>query len=218
MTQYVQDNDERMPNGEGYLVAANNYTGDGSGWGGQVYPYAKSTGVFKCPDDSTAAVGVRVPVSYCYNENAADMALAQFQAPASTVLLFETSGAISEITRLGNGNGSQDTSADNQSPAGNGVAHTRGGQYAYATGPLGQPAQAVTASSVGRHTEGSNFLLADSHAKFLRGTAVSAGTNNPSAGCPQGMSGSPCAADSNLPAASTDYSGPVKFAATFSLE
>ena len=57
--------------------------------------------------------------------------------------------------------------------------------------------------------------MSDGHVKWLRGTAVSAGITNPSSGCAQNMSGSPCAADANLPAASTDYSGP--FTATFSL-
>ncbi|MDR3710712.1 MAG: DUF1559 domain-containing protein, partial [Capsulimonadaceae bacterium] len=35
--QYVQDYDERFPS-TAY-------------WGSQIYPYEKSTGVFKCPDD-----------------------------------------------------------------------------------------------------------------------------------------------------------------------
>ena len=69
-----------------------------------------------------------------------------------------------------------------------------------------------------RHNDRSHFLMSDGHVKWLRGTAVSAGSNNPSAGCPQNMSGSPCAADPNLPAASTDYSGTPAFAATFSLQ
>ena len=93
-----------------------------------------------------------------------------------------------------------------------------GGTDTYQTGPLGSPAKNTPNSSfatTGRHTDGSDFLMSDGHVKWLRGTAVSAGITNPSSGCAQDMSGSPCAADTTRPAASTSYSGP--FTATFSL-
>src|SRR5579883_996778 len=47
--QYVQDNDELMP-------VSNN--GQGRGWAGEIYAYAKSAQLFKCPDDPTSANGV----------------------------------------------------------------------------------------------------------------------------------------------------------------
>ncbi len=217
--QYTQDNDERLTNGEGYINMSNNYQGDGSGWAGQLYPYIKSTALFHCPDDSTAANGVLVPVSYAFNQNAQGVADAQFQSVSSTVLLFEISGDTSNVTLLGNGNGSADHTVDNESAAGNGVTGTVGGTYTYQTGPLGNPAQRPNmTAATGLHTDGSNFLLADGHAKWFRGAAVSPGYNNPSPGCGQGMSGSPCAAvATNPPAAATDYSGTPSFAATFSL-
>jgi prepilin-type N-terminal cleavage/methylation domain-containing protein len=54
--QYVQDYDERFPD----------YAGD-YGWAGQIYPYVKSTGVYKCPDDSNTAASPKVPISYQFN-------------------------------------------------------------------------------------------------------------------------------------------------------
>ncbi len=216
--EYTQDADERLPNGSGYSDVSNHFQGDGSGWAGQLYPDIKSTGVYHCPDDGTAGSSVLVPVSYGYNMNASGAAGSLFQAPANTVLLFEVSGDISDVTKEGNGAGAVDTSVDNESCSGNGNDLTRGGYYTYQTGPLGSPARASAGytSGAGRHTGGSDFLLSDGHVKWLRGSAVSGGANNPSSGCAQDRSGTSCTPDPNLPAASTDYSGP--FAATFSLQ
>ena len=46
--QYTQDYDERYPSGvlAGSGVGLRSY---GQGWGGQIYTYVKSTGVYKCP-------------------------------------------------------------------------------------------------------------------------------------------------------------------------
>ena len=218
--QYVQDNDERMPNGSGFSDVSNNYRGDGSGWASQLSPDIKSVGVFRCPGDPTYPEGAQVPVSYAFNMNAGAAASSQFQAPASTVLLFEVSGDISAVTLEGNGQSSLDTSVDNESASGNGNDLTRGGYYTYETGPLGNPPKAPQGytSETGRHTKGSVFLMADGHAKWLHGTAVSGGGKNLSSNFPQDTSGSPCAADTNQPAASTDYEGTGQFTATFSLQ
>ena len=92
--QYEQDSDEKTPGGS-------DKNGLGSGWAGQIYPYIKSTGVFKCPDDSTSLPGT--VVSYGFNRNCAvytynptppvGQSLAAFTAPAKTVLLFELTGS-----------------------------------------------------------------------------------------------------------------------------
>ena len=215
LIQYNQDYDERLPNGAGYNNGGTG-TGDGSGWAGQIYTYVKSQALYKCPDDSTSPTGVQVPESYALNSNAASATQAQFQAPASSVLLFEISGDATDVTKLGNGAGSGDKTVDNESASGNGSTNTSGGTYPYQTGPMGNPVTAYTASAQSRHTGASNFLLADGHAKWLRGTVVSAGANNTSTSCGQGMDGATCAADTTLnPAAATGYSG--SFAATFSL-
>ncbi len=50
--QYEQDADEKVPSG-----TQKNFTPPlniGLGWGGQLYSFVKATGVYKCPDDSTA--------------------------------------------------------------------------------------------------------------------------------------------------------------------
>ena len=71
LVQYTQDADERMPadhRGVPYPT--------GTGWGSEVYPYLKSTAVFKCPDDPTASATdlnglgeTDFPVSYAMNTN-----------------------------------------------------------------------------------------------------------------------------------------------------
>ncbi len=197
--QYTQDTDERMPNGSGFSDVSNGFRGDGSGWASQLYPDIKSTGVFHCPDDGTFAVSTQMPVSYGYNLNAAGATGSQFQAPANTVLLSEVAGDTSDVTKLGNGAGSGDSTGDNESCAGNGNDLTRGGYYT---------------SANGLHAGGSDFLLSDGHAKWLRGSSVSAGATNHSSGCPQDTSGTPCTADPSRPAASTDDPGSP---ATFNL-
>ena len=63
-TQYIQDYDERIP-----CVTDDNAGNNGNeGWAGQIYPYIKSVGVFKCPDDPTTnglnGTEVLYPISY----------------------------------------------------------------------------------------------------------------------------------------------------------
>src|SRR6476661_3585247 len=49
LQQYTQDYDEMLPAGNS---AANGFWGQG--WAGAIYPYVKSTQLYKCPNDSTA--------------------------------------------------------------------------------------------------------------------------------------------------------------------
>lgn len=99
-TQYTQDADERYPYGINNSAAGGKNLGQG--WGGQLYQYVKSTGVYKCPDDGTnpaAAAGglMAYPVSYAFNANAKGAALSQFNAPASSVLLCEAFGPVARV-------------------------------------------------------------------------------------------------------------------------
>jgi len=202
--QYQQDADEKCPLGilnprtnfypshnnqyEEYAAAA------GSGWGGEVYPFVKSTGVFLCPDDDTTGAaagnghGVVVPVSYGYNSNIPfKPALSQQNAPANTILLFEEIGASGDITE-----NPESTAVDN-SPAGNGddmFDNSYNNDASYATGYLGgftnkrtnsyQPTTLFPATQAGRHNGLSNYLMEDGHVKSLRGASVSGGVDNAS--------------------------------------
>ena len=253
-TQYTQDYDELYPCG---AVAGTGVKSTGQGWGGQLYTYVKSTGVYKCPDDSTAQQTnggfSDYPVSYAYNANTVNhgsgAALSQFNAPASTVLLCEAFGAPARVDQSDEGIYSG-TNYD-LSPATDGLPdptnaagvlcdsvvcnHGQGGGFdlQLATGVMpGGTSGALdptlynnntplpyTGGGVGIHTGGSNFLLADGHAKFLRPEQVSTGHNG-KPGYDQ-QSGS-SAGFSGFNAADTDtmYVDPnhtVGVAATFSI-
>jgi prepilin-type N-terminal cleavage/methylation domain-containing protein/prepilin-type processing-associated H-X9-DG protein len=141
--QYEQDYDELTASGV-------NSNGLGSGWAGQLYPYVKSTAVFLCPDDSAPSLSHGHPTSYLYNRNCAiyhgdnptdgqqasqGQSLAQFTAPAKTVLLCEITGSGYYDVSLPRTNGGQagepsgpsngDETYSGGSPAGCGL----GGQY-----------------------------------------------------------------------------------------
>ena len=75
-TQYVQDSDEVFPSG---VNAA------GNGWAGKVYPFVKSTGVYRCPDEDAPTPAV----SYAQNQKLTGQSLAALAAPAATVELYE---------------------------------------------------------------------------------------------------------------------------------
>ena len=231
--QYQQDSDEKNPNG-----ASNN--GSATGWAGQVYPFVKSTGVFRCPDDSGNVV-----VSYGYNYNNTiyvgaqynsiqdGLPLSQYNAPAKTVLLFEvagdgstsTTGPAYDITQhqytTGSSpiadihlQGANGTQAAGYSPSGVGLGHNNLAGYnatdTYATGLMqnSTPGDSAFPTATGRHTDGSNFLFEDGHAKWLRGSAVSDGLTAP------GSASTSCGGG-HYYAANTSCSN-VPFVATFS--
>ncbi len=108
--QYEQDFDEKCADGA-------QQNGLGSGWAGQIYPYVKSTGVFKCPDDPNPDITSQNLSSYGYNRNCAiydgsttphpdGQSLAAFTSPAKTVLLFEVDNSRGyDVTNLRNKGG-----------------------------------------------------------------------------------------------------------------
>ncbi len=160
--QYVQDNDETMPSGSGWDGSTDN-----KGWAGRIYPYAKSTQLYKCPDDATDNLG------YAANEDAlpgqGKGTIASENAPASTILIFEISG--------GNATGIDVTNtADTTSATGNGTGNGAGFS-GYDTGKMQDKWGGTLDNSfqTGRHTDGSNYLLCDGHVKYLKAAAVSAG-------------------------------------------
>ncbi len=244
--QYTQDADEKYPYGrltspnEHYVV----------GWAGTLYPFVKSTGVYKCPDDSTGPDANNpswVPLSYGYNWDVGNSkmpnlngpnpaSLAQFNSPARTVLLCEVFGQTADLA--------DSTGTDRSSPGVTGVATLNNGSFTfggyasgnddgnsnsmrYATGILRSDSTAAltvgsssgnATAATGIHTDGSNFLMADGHAKFLRPSAVSAGGNN-NVGpndCTAGQGLSPVGTAGTSYAAGTGC-GDSSIAATFSI-
>jgi len=168
--QYTQDADERLPYG------TTNDPGFAIGWAGQIYSFTKSTGLYKCPDDSTASSAAGdVPVSYAFNaaatrtddttgtpnSNAVGGVLSGFNSPANTILLVECSGVTARP---------QATAATDAAIAApnmfSGV--TEGfGLYTH-NGASGQQQRTL-------HSDGSNFLLSDGHVKWLRPSQISIG-------------------------------------------
>jgi prepilin-type N-terminal cleavage/methylation domain-containing protein/prepilin-type processing-associated H-X9-DG protein len=199
--QYTQDNDER--NAAGFSG-----WGGGSGWAGQIYPYVKSVAVFQCPDDSTPR-NDGTPVNYGINanlttsqpactwpsscSNGCDLSgqgysIAQYNAPASTVMLFEVTNSAWYTINAATLPDGQDSCGG--SASGNGTGTVGGWALsatqipAYATGVfngntgLGQLSPASWGNlPLGRHQGGANYVMADGHAKFLRASQVSPGAS-----------------------------------------
>ena len=194
-TQYVQDNDETMPNCDAY----------GQGWAGKIYSYVKSTGVYACPDDSTSPTKAGLSkLSYAGNANILGSGdanapvpgfvptpgLAQQNGPASTVLLFEIQGNTSNNTDIGVPitTTTGPTVTENNSGIGIGSAGWGGGKpqtdyghAIYATGNIGGYTLVSVNGTTGIHSDGSNYLACDGHAKWMRGAGVSGGANAPTA-------------------------------------
>ena len=235
ITQYTQDYDENYP-------AGTQHGNLGQGWAGTIYTYVKSTGAFQCPDDSsvppTGAGGVSYKVSYAGNLNfmrtdpgnpATDphsgQALASLSAPAKTVMLCEVSGLYGNILDPQENNGVNGvTSGVTNGGGGNGYP---GGLLQ--TGLLGGRGDTGDilkggnhdqgfAALTGRHTDGSNWLMTDCHAKWLRGSQVSDGATALAEDCKQG--GSPAASQPadcpNVQSYMSEGTGGSQFAATFS--
>jgi len=208
--QYNEDYDETSPNGiDPY--------GRASGWAGEIYPYVQSVGVFKCPDDP-GGIGANTPVSYVYNANnviqnsgtggvpgsAKAYAISKYGAPSRTILLSECA-YVAYINLLEPNKTLFDSDAQGNSPGGIGIGNSNdpdgkdAGSGAnptieYATG-WARNSQNTFAPGVnfigklGRHQNGSNYLLADGHAKFFLPSSVSAGVNNPLVGDNGGETG-----------------------------
>ena len=199
--QYVQDNDETFPIGN-MCIATSGCSGtndiNATGWAGDIYPYVKSMGIYKCPDDSTAATAPAVPISYAYNQHFGyntqpfgtqlvphtQIALAALNAPASTVLLLEMQGNKADPT---NPTETNSASADGKDFIPNGGRYATG-VFQYAASEAGQ----VISSNNGMvHTTGANYLAADGHVKLLGPAAVSAGFGELAANA------TPCTAQNN---------------------
>jgi prepilin-type N-terminal cleavage/methylation domain-containing protein/prepilin-type processing-associated H-X9-DG protein len=180
LLQYVQDYDEFYPSGMTQTTHA------GMGWAAQVYPYVKSTGVFKCPDDSTSGnVSVTpptYPISYGLNDTLSlpGMSDTQLTSDTKTVMLFEVVGSTAAITAPWNG-----TTGDNTSPTGDGGTEGYAGLGRYDTGvPSGALVSDIGTANgdfqalTGRHTDAAMYLMCDGHAKYIRRENISSGAEN----------------------------------------
>ncbi|MDQ2800018.1 MAG: DUF1559 domain-containing protein [Armatimonadota bacterium] len=195
MIQYTQDSDEMMPSGtNGNPNPANGWKG--IGWAGQVYSFVKSTGAFKCPDDSTNANGNLVPVSYAVNGRMCGISIARQIQPSNTVMLSEVTGQKVNITDPNEPGSPWSSVADlgdnfvADKPGGGAWTCCGTGQPArYQTGAMnytdphgvcsggnghqGNQDYAPTASDQGaRHTGAANYAMCDGHVKYLRGSSV----------------------------------------------
>jgi prepilin-type N-terminal cleavage/methylation domain-containing protein/prepilin-type processing-associated H-X9-DG protein len=218
--QYTQDYDEEYPCPLSGMAATALRGWTGQGWAGEIYPYVKSKGVYRCPDDPI----LTSYTSYAYNTafviSPAQVpyvaTLAQFNAPAKTVLLSEATNTYYE----------NDVSQPNEQndPITNGTNYSCW-CAAWLTGYLGadngsfmnNPGvgynQQQLYSTTGIHTNGSNFLLADGHVKWYLGDRVSPGfdalnANNTASTTGCGAGGNETCADGT-----NDTTYPITFSA-----
>jgi prepilin-type N-terminal cleavage/methylation domain-containing protein/prepilin-type processing-associated H-X9-DG protein len=225
--QYIEDYDETYPLGNSYdCTACGGLTiYDGAGWAGQIYPYEKSTGVYKCPDDPTAPVAAGTntnasyPVSYAINYNITRSdawqsnpiagKLAELTSPTTTVCLSEVQGVTAAVTTPNEANPSNGgTDSAGYDGRGTQAQSTGGGGVgSVETGDLATNATLLV-PALGLHTGGSNFLMCDSHVKWLRGTTVSGGDN--------AQSSTYQAAPGNTAGYAEGTQGPDNYAVTFS--
>ncbi len=180
--QYTQDNDEDWPGASG--VGSSNQTNfQGVGWGGQTYPYVKSTGVYKCPDDPTAVSGTSTPVSYAYSASVSySVSLAAMTSPAKTIMLSECQGAQALLTDPQE-TGSVWKSAVDYGENGNlvtvdsmNILKFGGGSndpVRSVSGPLQDVSYGAQQTLPQVHTGASNWAFADGHVKWVRGTQIS---------------------------------------------
>jgi prepilin-type N-terminal cleavage/methylation domain-containing protein len=183
VTQYQQDYDEAMPCGTAF---------NGTGWAAQIYNYVNSVAVFHCPDDPTTGKGSSYGLNSNFYSGGTGVTLSKFNSPSKTVMLFEVEGnAGADVSNplVNGGYGSPNGYGLGQmvgyDPNGDGVIGSGGcgsGTLQYASGALGgNPSDCsflndnATHNATGVHTQGSNFLMSDTHAKWLRGSQVSPG-------------------------------------------
>ena len=182
--QYEQDYEEHMP--------------DTYGWSGQIYSYVQSTAVYHCPDDSSRATGQFTALSYAYNQDLwATFAgytntLSSMNAPDHTVLLLEARGNDYQVLVQGlladqlaaNGVSSHVSTGYYATESTAGVYSLPNSQPVLETGVLGgDPSKVSNLGGApagmelrpGRHSDGSNFLLCDGHAKWLMAAKVCPG-------------------------------------------
>ncbi len=176
--QYSQDYDEF------WLATPTSFVSYPSpGWAGRVDTYVHNHAIYTCPSDTTKPQDSRyMVVSYAYNANLISsgknppvpIQMSQLTSPSKTVVLAETSG-VGNVFVLGAGQGIDPNEFYTQ------ITNGCGGTLlsAPATGPFNYTC-GYTITNPGRHSDGTNWLAADGHAKWLRAASVSNGFTQPS--------------------------------------
>jgi prepilin-type N-terminal cleavage/methylation domain-containing protein len=202
ITQYTQDSDEKEPGGANAYDAGTGWAGqlypylksidvfkcpDDSTVGSRASSYGYNSN-FVVSTYGSAAFGVSPPSGH---------ALADFAAPSHTVMFFEVTNSagydLSNATGAYANGFNSDEQYNGGSAAGNGIgvdAYNDPSGFGnptarpqYATGYMQNSLTDATngpdnfKTPTGRHTDGSDFLMADTHAKWFRGMSVSAGQN-----------------------------------------
>jgi prepilin-type N-terminal cleavage/methylation domain-containing protein/prepilin-type processing-associated H-X9-DG protein len=157
--QYIQDYDGRYPK---YEFATTPTTG----WAEVLQPYLKSDQIFQCPSEPTKAVATPSTFGYSdytYSQNISDLFPggtprpvcneSEFTFPTNTAIVFEGQTGTSNKTM-------QCNDFVNRNVNGAVVAEYDGAR---------------------RHLEGSNWLFADGHVKWLKPEKFSLATSAPSA-------------------------------------
>jgi len=218
MLQYAQDNDEYYPYGQSFSPGV----AEGSGWAGLVYPYARSLQIFTCPDETFSPQnGADSIVSYGYNVQLAQVSISKITDPAKTVMMCEVSHVEAGIT-AGPGFDTSPTTSQNSASTeglclyGAGPSNLTGPMagVGLATGYLGGRGALDTCGSnfspfltaAGRHLDGSNYLAADGHFKWIMGAMISSGQRATMPACAPGGTGPGCISNP-LAAAGSEYSG-----------
>ena len=161
MALYVNDNDEKLTPGHHLATASPVNGNDYAGWAGACNAYAHAPRVFACPTDATPEgilMGEKTfPLTYFFNVNLSakytpdGLSQSEIGSPAVTVLVAESTGGgtLSNPCRLANPDETDSVLAN----------------------------RFVSVDGVGanRHQGGRNFLLADSHVRWLRPKSVSVG-------------------------------------------
>jgi len=184
--QYVQDYDEKFPTDFVSTGLAANAT---SSWASEIYPYEKSTGVFKCPDDTATASTSATPgypISYGLNSNLDGQSQAVASSVAVTVLCVEVNDPQSSTINL-NPTLSTDIASGTETngeytyiATGNTAATAPGttGKLATTSSTTwGDPASGLgsSASTTAIHDPSIMVLCADGHVKLLRPEKISGG-------------------------------------------
>jgi len=191
---YTQDYDGHHPASTGVSPFTGLPAVNSTAWAGRIYPYVKNTPVFHCPTDATPGVTTalpRVPVSYSLNANlAAAPSESSLTSPSHTILLFEVSDDQAAVTlpseRVGDAAPQVSATGDGVNGALlnlTGLGADRMDGAVYATGLMDNKGDGSLLpfdqylDKDGQHSGGSNFLVADGHVAWRKGSEVSAGGN-----------------------------------------